>query len=55
MNKTEILERVKEREFNQRCINAGICPHCGGNLTKDNDSHFINKICYKCNLSFPYA
>ena len=54
MDKKEIIKKVEEREFNIRCINAGICPHCGDNLTKEHDSHFINKICYKCNLSFPY-
>ena len=55
MDKQEIIKKVEEREFNIRCVKAGICPHCGGNLTKYNDSNFIDKVCYKCNLSFPYA
>ena len=56
MDKKEIIKKVEEREFNIRCINAGICPHCGDNLTKEGyGDYFIDKICRKCNLSFPYV
>ena len=54
MDKQEIIKKVEEREFNIRCINACICPHCGLNLTKEDSGHFIDKVCHKCNLSFPY-
>ena len=55
LSRQEILERVKEREFKKRCVDAAICPECGGNLSQKDDGHLIDHVCVPCNLSFPYV
>ncbi len=50
MTKDEILARVEKREFEKRCVDANICPTCGGNLSMDRDA----PVCASCSLSFPY-
>jgi len=49
--RASIIEKVKEREFEKRCYNAGICPDCGGNLGEDDD---VGKVCRPCNRCFPF-
>ena len=51
MTKDEILEKVKQREYEKRCVDANVCPTCGLNLGYDDDN---NKVCRRCNLSFPF-
>jgi len=55
MIKDEILAKVEKREFEKRCVDVGVCPKCGGNLSIENDGHLMDKVCKPCNLSFPYA
>lgn len=50
MTEDEILARVEKREFEKRCVDANICPTCGGNLSMDEGT----PVCASCSLSFPY-
>jgi len=55
MTKEEILAKVEEREYENRCVNAKICPKCGGNLSIKDCGHLLDAVCNPCNLSFPYV
>jgi hypothetical protein len=57
--KNSILQKVREKEFEQRCIKVAICPKCGEDLKLYNVFHLnsLNKSsrgchegkCNKCN------
>lgn len=55
MNKEEILRKVEQREYEKRCVDAGICPECGADLSIDGDDNLLDKVCRPCNLSWPYV
>lgn len=55
MEKAEILKKVKQREYEKRCVNVKICPECGGNLVTGEDGHLLDHVCKACNLSWPYT
>lgn len=52
MRKVEILKKVKQREYEKRCIDVRICPECGGDLVDGDDDR--DHICKACNLAWPY-
>ena len=46
LTREQILEKVKEEEHRQRCLNASICPDCGGKLGLSDDLLFLE--CSPC-------
>jgi len=47
--RVEILAKVKEREYQKRCVNAGICPMCGATLKKKYHEG-VDLVCVPCNV-----
>lgn len=55
MKEDEILKKVEQREYEERCVAAKICPKCGGNLVTKGDDRFLDRVCKACNLSWPWV
>ncbi|KKN33244.1 hypothetical protein LCGC14_0805830 [marine sediment metagenome] len=54
--KAEILKKVKQREYEKRCVNVRICPICGQDLVCMCEGESASdRTCRACNLCWDYV
>ena len=63
LSKKELLEKVEQEEFNQRCLKSGICPECGCKINNCSKLEYFGDLgvcrvgeniyhCSNCNKKF---
>lgn len=55
MERSKILKKVEQREYEKRCVNVRICPTCGQDLVSAYDGDSADRVCKACNLCWDYV
>ncbi len=55
MEKSKILKKVEQREYEKRCVNVRVCPKCGQTLVSAYDEDPADRVCKACNMCWDHV